>query len=276
MDLGCGEGGLTEAIAMAGNEVVGVDSSESIIEAARKRGLNAHLMSGDALSFEDAFDAVFTNAAIHWITDYRRVIEGVARALKPNGRFVGEFGGQGNMSTLIAAMETVVTQNAEMGAFRNAWFFPTDREYATYLENGGFVVTYIELIPRPTLLPAGLRQWLEVFARHAVAELPERSEHEFLNQVERLAKPALYSDAGGWHADYVRLRFHAEDVLVKQRGIGMFVADGARERLLAALRARYFDDVLAPALAEARRIGIDADELVERVRAVVAHTEVSA
>lgn len=209
LDLGCGDGALTEKIAKVASEVIGIDSSESMIQAACERGLNAVLMSGDAISYEDKFDAVFTNAALHWITDYQSVIRGVSTALKTNGRFVGEFGGHGNISTLIAAMEAVVDRNASMGNFSNPWFFPTHDEYKMHLEEKGFVVKYIELIPRPTPLKTGVREWLKIFANHIISGIPEHLEDEFLNETEQLVMPALYSDSTGWQADYVRLRFYA-------------------------------------------------------------------
>ncbi len=181
-----------------------------MIQAARERGLNAVLMSGDAISYVNRFDAVFTNAALHWITDYRSVLQGVSRALKRKGRFVGEFGGYGNIATLIAAMKTAVERNQKMGAFRNPWFFPTDKEYKAHLEEYAFKVKYIELIPRPTPLKTGVREWLKVFGNHIISGMPDDLEEQFLEETERLVRPKLFSDTTGWHADYVRLRFYAE------------------------------------------------------------------
>lgn len=209
LDLGCGDGTLTEKIAKAVKEVVAIDSSPSMLEATRKRGLNAVLMSGDSISYQNTFDAVFTNAVLHWITDYDSVIKGVYTALKPNGRFVGEFGGHGNIATLIKAMETLASQHEEIGTFTNPWFFPQADEYKRHLESHGFMVSYIELIPRPTPLKTGVKKWLKVFANHIILGMSPELEEDFFNQIEQLVKPTLHSEKDGWFADYVRLRFHA-------------------------------------------------------------------
>ena len=209
LDLGCGDGALTEKIAKAAKEVIAIDSSPSMLEAARKRGLNAVHMRGDSLSYENTFDAVFTNAVLHWITDYDSVIKGVYTALKPKGRFVGEFGGHGNIATLMKAMETIASQHEKIGTFTNPWFFPQADEYKKYLESNGFMVSYIELIPRPTLLKTGVKKWLKVFANHIISDMSLELEEDFLSQIEQFVKPVLYSEKDGWFADYVRLRFQA-------------------------------------------------------------------
>lgn len=110
------------------------------------------------MSYPDEFDALFTNAALHQISDYQSVITGVSKALKTNGRFAGEFGGHGNIATLTTALKAVVAQNPGMAGFENPWFFPTDDEYRMHLEGAGFVVKYTELIPGPTPLKAGVRE----------------------------------------------------------------------------------------------------------------------
>jgi len=209
LDLGCGDGALTEKIALLAKDVIGIDSSESMVLSAQKRGLNAILMSGDAISYKNKFDAVFTNAALHWILNYQAVIEGVHNSLKPHGRFVGEFGGHGNIATLIGAMKSVVNQNPKMGSFINPWFFPKTEEYKNYLEKSDFIVTYIELINRPTPLKTGVKEWLKIFANHIISGIPPELEEEFLTQTEAMLSPYLFSEEKGWVADYVRLRFHA-------------------------------------------------------------------
>jgi 2-isopropylmalate synthase len=180
-----------------------------MIQAAKGRGLNAFLMSADDITFENAFDAVFTNAALHWVTKYDAVIKGVYKALKPSGRFVGEFGGKGNIEQVIVAMKTVMGNNKNMGEFHNPWYFPDTDEYRSALEKHGFSVTYIELIPRPTPLKTGLQEWLKIFANHTLAGMTPEQEEAFLEETEKLVKPSLYSEASGWSADYVRLRFRA-------------------------------------------------------------------
>lgn len=207
LDVGCGDGALTEKIAKVTDQVIGIDSSESMVAGARRRGLNAVLMSGDGIVYENKFDAVFTNAALHWIPDYESVIGGVGKALKDGGRFVGEFGGQGNIAILVKAMSQVVGRHPEMGTFRNPWYFPSDIEYRGQLEKQGFTVKYIELIPRPTPLETGVREWLKIFANHVISGMPSDREDQFLGETEELVRPMLFS--GEWQADYVRLRFAA-------------------------------------------------------------------
>ena len=108
LDLGCGDGALTEKLAAAGCDVVGADASAELVKAARARGLDARLMNGEALDFDGEFDAVFSNAALHWMLRPDAVIDGVYRALKPGGRFVGEFGGAGNVATIASALEAAL------------------------------------------------------------------------------------------------------------------------------------------------------------------------
>ncbi|NBC67072.1 MAG: methyltransferase domain-containing protein [Bacteroidetes bacterium] len=209
LDIGCGDGTLTVKIAEIARDVIGIDSSESMVLSARERGLNAVLMSGDSITYENEFDAVFTNAALHWIPDYESVISGVHRALKSSGRFVGEFGGKGNIETLVNAVSEVVDRHPEMGIFRNPWYFPSDTEYQEQLEKHGFVVNHIELIPRPTPLKTGVKEWLKIFANHVISGMPPALEEQFLNETEQLVRPDLYSEDKGWQADYVRIRFSA-------------------------------------------------------------------
>lgn len=209
LDLGCGDGVLTEKIAQVGADVLGIDSSRSMVDAARQRGLSAQLMSGEQLPFVQEFDAVFSNAALHWMTDYNAVIRGVFQSLKSPGRFVGELGGSGNIATLITGMEQVFQENPEFGTFINPWFFPSAHEYRKVLENYGFDVEYIELINRPTPLKTGVKEWLRLFADHVIHTLQPNQIQIFLDQVEDVVKPVLYSENNGWVADYVRLRFLA-------------------------------------------------------------------
>ncbi len=208
LDLGCGDGALTEQIQAAGAEVYGVDSSPSMIDKARQRGLSASVTSGDALIFKAEFDAVFSNAALHWIKNYDAVIAGVYGALKPGGRFVGEFGGEGNVHCLVQAMERVFSENSAFGEFTNPWFFPSADFYKERLESAGFKVDSIELIPRPTPLDSGVGEWLKIFANGIVGDLDDEQKVQFLSEVAARVEPVLFKD-GKWNADYVRLRFSA-------------------------------------------------------------------
>lgn len=209
LDLGCGEGALAEQLKEIGAEVIGVDSSPAMIEAARARGIDARVMSGDRLTFKGEFDAVFSNAALHWVLNYEDVIQGVYASLKPGGRFVGEFGGAGNIKCIVNAMNEVMSAHPEFGKFVNPWFFPTAEVYAAALTREGFRVVSAETFPRPTPLANGVGTWLRVFADHVISGLRGDQATRFLEQVEELVRPDLYTPECGWMADYVRLRFVA-------------------------------------------------------------------
>lgn len=209
LDLGCGDGALTMKIAETGADVYGIDSSESMIDVAKKRGLKANLGRGESLQFNHQFDAVFSNAALHWMTDYQAVIKGVHQSLKPKGRFVGEFGGKGNIASLLQVMQYLFEKHEDFGEFKNPWFFPSAATYKKALEAEGFEVTYIELIPRPTPLKSGVREWLKIFADNITQSLNQHQKGQFYEEAEELLKPGLYSAEKGWVADYVRLRFVA-------------------------------------------------------------------
>lgn len=207
LDLGCGDGALTIRLLEFGCEVVGVDSSPEMIATAQTLGLNAQLMDGNALQFHHEFDAVFSNAALHWMKKPRQVIDGVWRSLKPGGRFVGECGGYGNVSTIVRAIESALLSRAVSAS--NPWFFPRADEYRNLLEARGFTVERIALFPRPTPLPGDLDGWLETFAQPHTSALPAAKRKEFISEVIELLRPVLCDENGNWRADYVRLRFSA-------------------------------------------------------------------
>jgi SAM-dependent methyltransferase len=210
LDLGCGDGVLSEKLAALGARVVGVDSSAAQVAAARRRGVDAHVMDAEALPFDHEFDAVFSNAALHWMRESDRVIRGVARALRPGGRFVGEFGGHGCVAKIVAAAEAALRRRGIDAARFNPWYFPTAPEYAARLSAGGFNVHSIALIPRPTRLPGELRAWLETFCECFTAALAPADRPAWLEEVSAALRPELCDPEGRWTADYVRLRFSAE------------------------------------------------------------------
>lgn len=209
LDVGCGDGPLTKKLVEVGCEVVGVDASPTMVEAAKAIGLDARVMNGQTLQFEGEFDAVFSNAALHWMKQADAVIAGVWRALKPGGRFVGEFGGDGNTATVLRALEAVLQQRCLDFCTLSPWYFPSTEEYRNKLEAQGFVVNSIALIPRPTPLPGSLIAWLETFAQSFVGPVPIAERAGFLAQVEDLCRSTLCNADGAWSVDYVRLRFAA-------------------------------------------------------------------
>jgi trans-aconitate methyltransferase len=211
LDLGCGDGALTKRLVAAGANVVGVDASSDMVNGAQQRGLDARLADAGSLDFNSEFDAVFSNAAMHWMKrDPDAVLTGVHRALKPGGRFAAEMGGHGCVAAIAVALCATMREHGVTNpAALIPWYFPTPEEYRSRLERAGFSVEYIALIPRPTPLPTGMRGWLETFAIPFTKILPENERGEFLDQVTEKLQPVLCEAQGRWTADYVRLRFLA-------------------------------------------------------------------
>jgi len=210
LDLGCGDGVLTQELVAAGAEVLGIDASEDMLASARERGLNVELMDGHALTFDNEFDAVFSNAALHWMWQPEKVIAGAFHALRPGGRFVAEMGGFGNVAAIDAVLRAV-----GLGAVGNKvqnthlCYFPTPNAYSALLEQAGFKIERMELAPRQTPLPTGLEGWLETFRQPFFDQFDEDTREKVLQQVLAALKPDLCDENGLWWADYVRLRFIA-------------------------------------------------------------------
>ncbi|MHB8454859.1 MAG: class I SAM-dependent methyltransferase [Acidiferrobacterales bacterium] len=210
LDLGCGDGALTERIAASGARVLGVDASAAMVQAARLRRLDARIADGGALPFASEFDAVFSNAALHWMKrDPDAVIRNVWRALRPGGRFVGEMGGAGNVSEIMSALHRVLARHGIDAATADPWFFPDRADYQRRLESCGFVVKTIEIFPRPTALPGDMRGWLETFAWSFFALVPAGQRSEIMDEVQTALLPVSCSGADAWTVNYVRLRFLA-------------------------------------------------------------------
>ena len=209
LDLGCGDGVLTRKLVDLGCSVVAVDSSAPQIEAARKLGLDVHVMSAETLPFRDEFDAVFSNAVLHWIRDADLMIAAVYRSLRPGGRFVAECGGDGCVHRVRTALVQALDRRGIDGEARVPWYFPTPGDYATRLERAGFHVDSIALIPRPTPLPGDLIGWLETFAQSFLEGFSSTARQEYLQEVRTSLEPQLRDNNGTWVVDYVRLRFAA-------------------------------------------------------------------
>ena len=154
LDLGCGDGALTAEIRALGADVVGVDLSEELLAVARMKGLAARKVDGHALDFVSEFDAVFSNAALHWMRKPRLVIAGVARALRSRGRFVGELGGHGNVAAIGTAIRAVGARRGACTALTTPWFFPTTEEYGRLLTEAGFAVSRSLVCARRRSRPA--------------------------------------------------------------------------------------------------------------------------
>jgi trans-aconitate methyltransferase len=214
LDLGCGTGHLTAKIADTGAHVVGVDRSPEMIHQARLKypSLRFEVMDAREIALDGNFDAVFSNATLHWIKEPERVIAGIKKSLCPGGRFVAEFGGKGNTSELLKALGRAWANLKLAGPAPHPWFYPSIAEYAGLLEQHGFEVTHAALFDRPTPLDdgeRGLRNWLEMFGSAFVESLPKATRERLLVEIERELRPRLYRD-GHWVMDYRRLRVAAK------------------------------------------------------------------
>ena len=217
LDLGCGTGHLTAQIAESGAHVTGVDTSAEMIAAAREAYPNLKFEIADArdLPFREEFDAVFSNATLHWVPEAEEALRSIGRALRPGGRFVAEFGGKGNIRTMVEAFDRALLDLgvATPGEI-HPWYYPSVGEYATLAEKNGFEVRFVTLFDRPTELAdgaTGLRNWIRMFCAAYLERVGASRQDEFINRVEELLRPRLFRD-GHWHADYRRLRLVAHKI----------------------------------------------------------------
>jgi SAM-dependent methyltransferase len=208
LDLGCGDGVLTEKLVEAGANVFGVDASPEMIEAARARGLDVAVADGQALDLPAKFDAVFSNAALHWMLDKHGVAKGVFSALKPGGRFVGEMGGAGNVATIWAAVRAELVARGHPPTGETHWY-PSIEDFTATYAAAGFTDIEARLIPRPTPLPTGVAGWVKTFRSGLMNAdgIPEAEQAEIGEAAERRTEAQLRQPDGSWLADYVRLRF---------------------------------------------------------------------
>ena len=211
LDIGCGDGALTARIAEAGARVIGLDSSPEMIEAARARGIDAFVADAETMDVErfGQFDAVFSNAALHWMLDPDAVAGSVFKALRDGGRFVGEMGGAGNLATLRQGVRDVLTERGyAMPEQDPAWYADVESFTRLYCI-AGFCEVRADLIPRPTPLPGGIADWVKTFRAGVmdVAMVPEWERDDVAAAVEARVAPALRQTDGSFCADYMRLRF---------------------------------------------------------------------
>lgn len=213
LDIGCGTGDLAHEIASHGAIVQGTDFSQDMILAAQQKYPTIKFKTQDAatIDFTNQFDAVFSNAALHWMKQQDKVIQNIYNALKPNGRFVAEMGGHGNIASIVGALQqSMATLNYAYIEDYFPWTFPTVEEYQTRLETAGFTVETIFLYERPTPLQGedGLRNWLKMFSHNILQHLSDVEKEQVYAKCEELLKPTCYH-GDKWIADYWRLRFVA-------------------------------------------------------------------
>ncbi|MBV9264785.1 MAG: methyltransferase domain-containing protein [Acidobacteriaceae bacterium] len=211
LDLGCGPGHLTYRIAEHGASVVGLDASPEMIGQARQNFPTVHFVLQDAASmaFDDEFDAVFSNATLHWILDATAVAKAMFSALRKGGRVVAEFGGRGNVRTVETAINAVIEKYSGSPAVSRR-FYPSVGQYAAILEGAGFELRFAHLFDRPTPLEGehGMENWIRQFSGFYFEALPADVRQQALNEAVERVRPTLFRD-GEWFADYRRLRIIA-------------------------------------------------------------------
>jgi trans-aconitate 2-methyltransferase len=209
LDVGCGTGQLTSDIAKAGAAVTGLDSSAEMLAQARKNYPEIPFVLANAagFQFQEPFDAVFSNAVLHWVKDADGAAQSIARALRPGGRFIAEFGGHGNIASVQAALRDVFGPAADE---RSPWYYPSIGEYAPVLERHGFEVRDASLFDRPTPLEGedGMESWLRMFTGVYLNPLPPEEAADAVRQMVDHLRPTLYRD-GVWTVDYRRIRVSA-------------------------------------------------------------------
>ncbi len=208
LDLGCGTGQLTQKIAASGAHVLGVDASADMIGQARQNYPQLQFALEDAteLPFDSEFDAVFSNAVLHWVRDQAAAAKSIFRALKPNGRFVAEFGGHGNVRNIEAAVSRVIARYSPQVP-KSPLYFPRISDYSAVLEAHGFEVRFAQLFDRPTPLEGdeGMHSWFQQFGGIYFDSLQQDLRNDAIAETVEELRPVLYRD-GQWHADYRRLR----------------------------------------------------------------------
>ncbi|MBG9455701.1 methyltransferase type 11 [Lysinibacillus sphaericus] len=213
LDVGCGTGDLAHEIATHGAHVQGIDASHDMIIAAQQKypDITFHTLDATALHLTNQFEAVFSNAALHWMKHPDAIIKNIYSALKQGGRFIAEMGGHGNIASIVWALQKSM-EEYKLPYIEEyfPWYFPTLEEYQSKLEGAGFTVDMISLYERPTPLQGedGLRNWLVMFSTNMLQHLSETEKEQIYAKCEQLLKPMLYQNHQ-WVADYRRLRFVA-------------------------------------------------------------------
>lgn len=211
LDIGCGTGQLTAKIAEAGAVVMGIDADGMMVEKARQNYPQLQFALADAKDFQvdDPYDAVFSNATLHWIPEADAVVRCIYKSLKRGGRFVAEFGGKGNVKAITEALYNVLKENGIPSPEQfSPWYFPSISEYTTCLEQHGFEARYAVLFDRPTPLEdgdAGLENWIRMFGDRFLSGLSAEQQTRVIHGVKQRLKPVLYQN-GRWTADYRRIR----------------------------------------------------------------------
>lgn len=220
LDLGCGSGQLTYQISQFAKDVIGIDQSVPMIADAQSKFKNIDFQVADAadFSFEEKFDAIFSNATLHWVTNYKAAIKCMFANLKENGRLVLEFGGKGNVQTIVKELRSSLASRGYAKESKlQLWYFPSIGEYTTQLETRGFSVTMAQHFDRPTELAdekTGIKDWISMFGSRFFEGVALEDIEDIKTEVQENIKSTCFKN-GKWYADYKRLRIIAvKDMLI--------------------------------------------------------------
>jgi trans-aconitate methyltransferase len=210
LDLGCGTGDLAATIQQSGAFVIGMDSSPEMINTASAKypTIQFDVKSAEAFSYDEPFDAIFSNATLHWVADAKKAATCIYNNLKPGGRLVAEFGGKGNVANIVSALKVALqAQGYAANSEKTVWYFPSLSAYASLLEELGFRVSFAAHFDRPTRLKdeQGLQNWLRMFGAPYLDGLPDEVVNAITTEVENRLRATNFIN-GNWYADYVRLR----------------------------------------------------------------------
>lgn len=213
IDWGCGTGDLAAVIADSGATVIGIDASADMLDTARSKHPELTFIQADGQRYvaEQPADAIFSNAALHWMTDAEHVAASMAASLKSGGRLVVEFGGHGNIASIVKGLPSAFAAVGQESKLQLPWYFPSIGQYTSLLERHGLTVDLALCFDRPTPLVTGehgLVDWIDTFANGILSVLSPAERKEVLSRMEEQLRPALYRD-GRWVMDYRRIRVAA-------------------------------------------------------------------
>ncbi len=196
LDIGCGDGKVSAELArrVPRGEVVGIDSSEDMIQLARssfppaaQSNLSFILRDARELGFEGNFDVVFSNATLHWVKDHRAVLRSVARSLKPRGRLLFQLGGRGNGEEIFAVARTMIASAAWREFFKDfqfPWSFYGPEHYEAWCSEAGLSLRRAELLPKDMVQRGteGLAGWIRTTWMPYTSRLPAERREEFIHE----------------------------------------------------------------------------------------------
>ncbi len=214
LDLGCGSGQLTSKISESAKETIGIDKSAEMIADAKSKfkTIEFQVKNAENFKFNKKFDAIFSNATLHWIKNQENAIACMFENLNPNGRIVLEFGGKGNVETIVNQLRDSLNKRGYIEQSKlNLWYFPSIAEYTVALESAGFRVVLAEHYDRPTELAdekSGIKDWISMFAESFFKGVDKKHVEDIKNEVQEEVKEKCLIN-NKWFADYKRIRIVA-------------------------------------------------------------------